>query len=69
MPERRLRKSTFKSVPKTVPELAEIAVPYLLKSLSANYRNRCPEISERSKPRMERCVVRSPTSWPRKHKL
>ncbi|MBR0801235.1 hypothetical protein JQ615_38370 [Bradyrhizobium jicamae] len=42
MPERRSRKPTSRNCPR----FSGIPVPKLLKSLSANYRNRCPEIAE-----------------------
>jgi len=42
LPERRSRKPTSRNCPR----FSGISVPELLKSLSANYRNRCPEIAE-----------------------
>lgn len=35
--------------PEKCPGISGITVPYLLKSLSANYRNRCPRFSETRK--------------------
>jgi len=42
LPERRSRKPTSHNCPR----FSGIPVPELLKSLSANYRNRCPGIAE-----------------------
>ncbi len=46
MPLRRTRKTNLFSRPKHCPGISGIAVPYLLKSLSGNYRNRSPGVSE-----------------------
>lgn len=45
LPERRSRKPT----PANCPRISGIPVPELLKSLSANYRKRCPGIAETRK--------------------
>ena len=48
------------------PRFSEIPVPELLKSLSANYRNRCPEITEtRIYTLVETCKMNDvdPQAW------
>ena len=49
MPLRRARKTNLISARNHCPGISGIAVPYLLKSLSANYRNQCPGICETRK--------------------
>ncbi len=46
MPLRRARKTNLIPARNHCPGISGIAVPYLLKSLSANYRNPCPGICE-----------------------